>query len=69
MGELSGSKWWYRVAAWSPGVRRGTVLIFSGPAIMGCECVFVSVSVCLCEHVHCGPCSTWHSGFGAINLS
>lgn len=51
------------------GVRRGTRLIFSSKAIMGCVCPFVSASVCLCECTHRGPCSTWHSGLGAINLS
>lgn len=51
------------------GVRRGTRLIFSSTAIMGCVCLFVSVSVCLCERGHSGPCSSWHSGLGAINLS
>lgn len=25
--------------------------------------------LCLCERTHRGPCSTWHSGLGAINLS
>ena len=51
------------------GVRRATRLIFSSTAIMGCVCLFVSLSVCLCERAHRGPCSTWHSGLGAINLS
>lgn len=44
------------------GVRRGTGLIFSSAAIMGCVRLFVSASVCLCERTHRAPCSTWHSG-------
>lgn len=50
-------------------VKRGAGLIFSSKAIMGCVCLFVSVSACLCECTHHGLCSTWHSGLGAINLS
>lgn len=51
------------------GVRRGTGLIFSSRAIMGCVYLLVSAPVCLRERTHTGPCSTWHSGLGAINLS
>lgn len=51
------------------GVKRGTGLIFSSKAVMGSVSLFVRASVCLCERTHRGPCSTWHSGLGAINLS